>query len=453
MKILKFFTPKSMAGQMIAILAFSLTVLLGALAIPKILEQHDAVEWAESRRTLHRLRNMIPILETLPASQVKKFFFLNTSYHKGYSLTSSPLDLISTNPATKQLEELISRKLRLRHDEMNIGYAPLMRHNFSFGVYDDMPETLPMDGVIISIKIRPGQWFNTAIDPHEEDYRDLFEWLMWSVSSFLFTGIVAIFLMRHLAKPLNNLTNATQRFGVGLTALEVKESGPPDLKRAIKSFNAMQRQVTEEVKKRTHLLAAISHDLRTPLTALRIKAELIDDDEVKEDLVRSINKMEKMITSALEFMKVQSRTEPLRNVDLSALVESECNDFEEMGYTATFQGEQSIHYSCRPNALAHAVRNLIENANKYGGGACVTLQTGPDYIDISVTDKGPGIAEDKIKLAVEPFERLSKARESSQGGFGLGLSIAKAVTEGHGGELLLEPNEPTGLQATIRLAN
>jgi signal transduction histidine kinase len=136
---------------------------------------------------------------------------------------------------------------------------------------------------------------------------------------------------------------------------------------------------------------------------------------------------------------------------VSALLESECADFEEVGRNATFAGEHGVHYTCRPDALARAVRNLIDNAIKYGGNAKVELRTHRQFVDIIVSDTGPGIPPDKIALAVEPFERLSKARESNDGGFGLGLAVAKAVAEGHDGELILAGNQPTGLVATLRL--
>jgi signal transduction histidine kinase len=120
-------------------------------------------------------------------------------------------------------------------------------------------------------------------------------------------------------------------------------------------------------------------------------------------------------------------------------------------HDVAFSGEHGVHHTCRPEALARAVRNLIDNAVKYGGGARVELRPAPSFVDIVVADTGPGIPEDKLQLATEPFERLSAARESDQGGFGLGLAIARAIAEGHEGQLMLAKNEPHGLLATIRL--
>jgi signal transduction histidine kinase len=229
------------------------------------------------------------------------------------------------------------------------------------------------------------------------------------------------------------------------------EEGTADLRRAIRAFNAMQREVAGEIARRTHTLAAISHDVRTPLTALRIKAEMIDDAQVRRELISNIDRMERITASALEFLRGQSRNESLQRVDLSALIESECVEFEEMGRSVTFVGEHGVAFTCRPDALACAARNLIDNAVKYAGAAIVRLRREAASVTISVADRGPGIPADQRAAALEPFGRASRAREKDQGGFGLGLAIAKAVAEGHDGALVLADNEPTGLIATISL--
>ena len=168
-------------------------------------------------------------------------------------------------------------------------------------------------------------------------------------------------------------------------------------------------------------------------------------------LIASIERMERITASALEYLKGESRGEPMRRVDLSALLESECAEFEELGHDVAFVGEHGVQHTCRPEALARAVRNLIDNAVKYGGSARVALRRAPGSVDIVVADNGPGIPQDKLQLATEPFERLSDARDSDRGGFGLGLAIARAIAEGHEGQLTLAKNEPSGLVATIRL--
>ena len=184
---------------------------------------------------------------------------------------------------------------------------------------------------------------------------------------FFIVGAAAFLFIRRLTRPLSFLTDAAARFGSDLEVDELDERGPADIRQAIRSFNVMQREVNDEMTRRTHMLAAIGHDIRTPLTALRVKAEFINDPDVKGDVIRSIKKMERITASALDYVRGESRSEEKQNVDLRALIESECSEFEELGEEIRFSGEQELHYRCRPIALARAVRNLIDNAVKYGG--------------------------------------------------------------------------------------
>lgn len=141
------------------------------------------------------------------------------------------------------------------------------------------------------------------------------------------------------------------------------------------------------------------HDTRTPLRGLRVKAELIEDKETRDDIIKSIRKMERSTESALDYGRGESRSESKQNVDLRALIESECSEFEELGETVTFSGNQPIHYRCRPVALGRAIRNLIDNAVKYAGGAAVELIKGDDNLDIRVLDEGPGISNHRSATA------------------------------------------------------
>ena len=212
----------------------------------------------------------------------------------------------------------------------------------------------------------------------------------------------------------------------------------------------MQKQVAEEVERRTHTLAAISHDVRTPLTALRIKAELITDAAARADLITSIDQMEAITASALAYLR-GANGEAIREIDLSAMLESECDDFERIERNVRFKGVGGFRYPCRSDALARAVRNLIDNAVKYGGAAEVELRVSLSRVDIIVSDHGPGIAPEHHARVIEPFQRLSEDARRRPGGFGLGLAVVDAVTRGHGGALRLSANAPHGLVATIEL--
>jgi len=367
-------------------------------------------------------------------------------------VTDAPFAFHASTAQTEQLRIQIAHELSLDPTRLKIGHARLGRDDFSYQECRESDDVdLPVEAIVLSYRLPSGEWLNAEIHAHEWHFQEKLDWMLRATGVFIFVGGVALYFMRRLNKPLNRLTDAAQRFGDGLTVSRLEEDGPADLRRALRAFNAMQQQVADEVAKRTNTLAAISHDVRTPLTALRVKAELIEDEIVRKDLIRSIDRMEEVTASALDFLRGQSRSEPMRPVDLSALLESECAEFEEIGKRALFAGEHGVYHLCRPDALARAVRNLIDNAVKYGGGAQVSLRAGAEFAEISVADTGPGIPADKMQLALEPFERLPEARQSEQTGFGLGLTVARAIAEGHDGELILTVNEPSGLAATIRL--
>lgn len=442
--------PKSTEGQMTAVLCISLLVLFATMIVLELVEHDTAMETAGSTRTVERLETLTPVLDRIDGANVQDVIRLASSCHAGYSISDAPFRTQRRTAETNRLEVRIARELSADR-QVQAGHARLTRDDFAYRRCGAWEIDLPMDGIVISVRLRSGKWLNAEVHPHESHFPQKIEWLLRVGAAFLFVGAVALILIRRLSRPLNQLTEAAGRFAAGMQATDVEEDGPIDLRRAIRAFNAMQRQVAGEVARRTGTLAALSHDVRTPLTALRLKVEMIEDTAVRNDLIASIERMERITASALEFLKGESRAEPMRRVDLSALLESECSEFAELGHDVVFEGAQGVQQSCRQDALARAARNLIDNAVKYAKGARVSLRAGPDCIDIVVKDDGPGIPVEQMKLATEPFERLSKAREGDQGGFGLGLAVCKAVAEGHDGALILAPNEPHGLIVTIRL--
>ncbi len=452
MNLSAWWKPKTMAGQMMVVLFLSLTLLLITFVVMEFLKQQTVSETAESSQNLKRIKSLIPVFEILNMNQVSKVLKLTSSCHAGHTLTKDPYQFQSVSNDTKQLENRISHKLVLEDTQVLVGHVTFSQKDFSYHKCGDNDMQFPLEGLVISIKLASGLWFNSEVHYHEShQFTDIIYWRRWSFVAAFFIGIIAVFLISHLNKPLENLNKAALEFAQGLKISKVKEIGPPDLRRTIKSFNLMQQQVSDEIDRRTKTLAAISHDIRTPITALRIKAELIEDDKTRESIISSIIKMEKITASGLEFLKGENRFEPMKMVDLSSLLESECFDFSEVGLPVSYTGESNVFQLCRPEALARAVRNLIENAVKYGGGAVVNLISDIDFVTISVSDNGPGIPHDKLNVVVQPFQRLSKARESNGGGFGLGLAITKAIIEGHNSQLSLEQNNPTGLVANILL--
>jgi signal transduction histidine kinase len=199
------------------------------------------------------------------------------------------------------------------------------------------------------------------------------------------------------------------------------------------------------------MLAAISHDLRTPVTLLRLRAEAIANRKERAKLLQTLDEMEAMISSVLEFTKATVLDEPQRQVDLSALLSSICDDMADAGAAIAFEPPNTIPYACRRTSLKRALTNLIDNAAKYGGAAHVTLERRDGEIGITIDDQGPGIPEEQQQHVFMPFHRIDGSRSPNAGGVGLGLSIAQTIIHGHGGRIALQNRAQGGLSVRVTL--
>jgi signal transduction histidine kinase len=451
MKWLAKISPRSIEGQMIVLFSLALLVQLAALTILEIAKHDSVIETASHERIFERFETYLPLVEALPPEAVDNLVGRTSTCHAGYRVSTDPIPRIRETVDTRAVGRSMAHRLGIEVSSVWVGYATLQRPDFTYGECSESEITLPQTGIVIGVQLPDGRWFEAEVHPHEWHYREIVGWITQVGAIFLATAGIAFLLLRQLNKPLRRLTEAVRQFGEGMTVSPVEPSGPEDIRDAISSFNAMQQSVAEDVNRRTLTLAAMSHDIRTPLTTLRLKAEMVDDQAVRAELVAGIDKMERINTSALEYLQGESRSEPMRTIDVMALLQSECDDFAELGHTVELSGEADILLACRPDALARAVRNLIDNAVKYGGQAMVELTDDQNWVEIRVTDPGPGIPKFDVDRVLEPFERLSKARTSGLGGFGLGLAVVQAVARGHEGCLKLEPNTPSGLVATMRI--
>jgi signal transduction histidine kinase len=260
----------------------------------------------------------------------------------------------------------------------------------------------------------------------------------------------AAFMARRVVRPLSELTTAAAKVAVGSDAPHVNEEGPDDVRNAAIAFNAMAAKVTRTLESQRHLLSAVGHDLRTPLTAMRINLEFVDDDELREGLMRNLEELQVLTEQVLSAAK-GAGGEKSRQVDLSALVESLCTDLDELGEPVSWVNHSPAPIACRPNEIKRAVRNLVENAVAYGHKAEVRISDTSDGYEVLVEDEGPGIPERDRQRVFEPFVRLESSRNEATGGTGLGLTLVKAIAEGHGGAIRLENRPGGGLRARMHL--
>ena len=261
----------------------------------------------------------------------------------------------------------------------------------------------------------------------------------------------AAFVARRVVRPLSELTTAAAKVAMGGGAPpHVAEQGPDDVRSAAIAFNAMTAKVTRTLESQRHLLSAVGHDLRTPITAMRINLEFVEDDDLREGLMRNLDELQALTEQVLSAAK-GAGGEPPRQVDLSALVESLCTDLDELGEPVSWASHAPAPISCRPNEIKRAVRNLVENAVVYGHRADVQISDTGDGYEVLVDDEGPGIPENDRQRVFEPFVRLESSRNLATGGTGLGLTLVKAIAEGHGGAVRLENRPEGGLRARMHL--
>ncbi|WP_448665084.1 sensor histidine kinase [Sphingomonas sp. CJ20] len=256
---------------------------------------------------------------------------------------------------------------------------------------------------------------------------------------------------RRIALPLRRLATAARAFRPGDGTPPLAEEGPGDVRAVIGAYNALSLRVNAMIDEKDRMLGAIGHDLRTPLAALRVRIESVEDDDDRNRMADTIDEMNRTLDDILSLARLGRPSEPPTDVDLSALIDAVVEDFRDLDHAVSFEEAPRLKMRMRPSLMRRAVRNLIENAVKYAGGAEVRLVPGDTSVAIEVTDRGPGIPADKLNAVFDPFTRLETSRNRDTGGIGLGLALARAIVSDAGGEVTLANREDGGLLATIRL--
>jgi protein-histidine pros-kinase len=255
-----------------------------------------------------------------------------------------------------------------------------------------------------------------------------------------------------LSKPIKRLALAAEELGKNLNSPSIDETtGPSEVRQASKVFNQMQARLKLQMEERNRFLAAVSHDLRTPLTRLKLRAEIIADTELRSDVQSDINEMTAIIDTTLDYLRGEERPEASCLLDISALVHSIAEDANENGNVISVSGN-ALPTRLQPIAIRRCLNNLIENALRYGERAAITISETDDNVVIAIHDAGKGIPEDKLEAVFAPFYRLEDSRSRHTGGVGLGLSIARDMAARQNGNISLKNSPEGGLIATLTLA-
>jgi signal transduction histidine kinase len=302
----------------------------------------------------------------------------------------------------------------------------------------------------LSVRLADGRWLNASVDrPPVPPLGAAF--LASFLMSALAVGAVGALGVRRASRPLRRLAEAADRLGRGEAFEPLPETGPQETRQANIAFNRMRERLDRFIRDRTAMLAAVAHDLRTPITSLRLRAEFVDDEETRTKIIETLAEMQVMADSMLAFARGDAESEPTRLTQLSALVESVVEDAVASGRDVRFVETGPITLPCRPHALRRALANLVDNAVHYGARAVLSVERDAGEIRILVDDEGPGIPEAELERVFDPFVRLEASRSRETGGAGLGLSIARTILRSHGGDLRLENRREGGLRAIAAL--
>lgn len=444
MKLLRGITPSSLAGQIILVVAIALFV---AQAL------NFALLYRERERQLLAIASAPAAARILDAIDRRERFPGRTERISWSSVT--PELTGKRRPdierrARTLLEEAGANILAIRAVERkrpfrNPRWAGEGHRRFMHG----MPP--PRDALFLSVQLAPDRWV-TAETRLPRGAPRFVGWLIGqTLVLYVIVLVPLLFVGRRIGRPLKDLTRSAEQFATTGAAEPVQERGPGDVRRLTTAFNAMRARLLAMLTEKDRMLGAIGHDLRTPLASLRVRAESVEDEGERARMTETILEMNRTLDDILSLARAGRSMEPVQRVDLAALADAVVEDFIELGRNVSLAESDRLVVSVKPQLMKRALRNLIENALKYGGHAHVELHRHAEDIHIDVTDDGPGMPEHRMAEMMEPFTRIEESRSRDTGGAGLGLALVRAIMAEHGGELRLSNRPERGLCAKLVL--
>jgi len=426
-----------------------LTFVLGmalTMVVTLLVQVPERVFRISAMRASYRLADMLKLMDKLPGSGRLELAAIATARGVETRLEVPPPEAESEPGANA----VVFRDL-LREDlgrdwavavEVSSAQLPL-----------ETGTARPVDGFEFKgeARLSDGTWVGFRLqEPHR-----LPVWPRRLISNMLIiVGVLAVLsfiAVRWVTRPLHRLAQAAEALGRDINRPPLPENGPQEVRRAARAFNAMQERLSRYIRTRTTILTAMSHDLKTPITRLRLRAELLEQPEVHDKFVRDLSEMENMVNATLGYMKGLDDREPLRATDIRALVGALAADTEELGRPVRVYGAPIGPLYGKPEGLRRCLQNLVDNAVRYGHDVELEIEDSAEVLTLYVRDRGPGIPEPEIERVFEPFYRVEQSRNASTGGSGLGLSIARNLAQSMGGDVTLRNREGGGLEAKLVL--
>ncbi len=438
--------PRSLAARTAVVLLLGLAIVQIAGLTIHALDRIDVLRLAQARDVAQRVVGIYRTVAMIPANERAAAL---TDLHRGPGLTAT---LSADRPAI-DLPEMPPWMQRLFRVNMNL--APLGGRQFHWREMQLLGGP-GLRRVEIGLRLPDGQWLNVsvAVPPPRPWHSPAFLW------AFLLMTVAAagltLWAVRRLTAPVRTLAAAAEALGRDVNAPPLPEDGPTEVAVAANAFNTMAGRIRRFVQDRTELLTAIGHDLRTPITRLKLRAEFVEDDEQRGKMLADLEELEAMVSATLAFGRDARSTEPVSPLDLAELLRTILDEAGDARPEAVdrlaYDGPAHLTVHARSLSLKRALANLVSNAVSYGGSAHVRLAPPVDgMVTIEIEDDGPGIPPHELDRVFEPFHRVEASRNRETGGVGLGLPIARNILRAHGGDVALANRTAGGAKATVTL--
>ena len=426
--------PKGLYSRSLLIIIVPVVVLQGILTFVFLDRHWQLVTRKLSSAVASEIATFVDVAPSLGLNKVvelsKKFYDAEVNYIPNQKLINNipkPINLVE-NTLSKELSKIMTDNFWV--DAHTYEKRVIVQIEKEGGIYEF---TIPRRNVYAT---------NSHI------------FLVWMVISSLLLVSVAVIFMRQQIKPIEKLSKAAQQFGLGKKMENFKPSGATEVRRAAEAYLKMQERIERFIEQRTLMLAGVSHDLRTPLTRLKLQLEMLSDDKTNIELLSDVNEMQKMLENYLDFAEDVTREKAIKT-DLKQMIKEIINSesIENKVIEFNVKNDKPIFFECRAIAMKRCITNLLNNACSYGDDIKVALEKKKDVIDISIEDNGPGIDKTDYDKAIKPFIRLDSSRNQNIPGSGLGLSISQDITSNHGGKLIMSRSNLGGLKVQLKFSS
>ena len=426
--------PKGLYSRSLLIIIVPVVVLQGILTFVFLDRHWQLVTRKLSSAVASEIATFVDVAPSLGLNKVvelsKKFYDAEVNYIPNQKLINNipkPINLVE-NTLSKELSKIMTDNFWV--DAHTYEKRVIVQIEKEGGIYEF---TIPRRNVYAT---------NSHI------------FLVWMVISSLLLVSVAVIFMRQQIKPIEKLSKAAQQFGLGKKMENFKPSGATEVRRAAEAYLKMQERIERFIEQRTLMLAGVSHDLRTPLTRLKLQLEMLSDDRTNIELLSDVNEMQKMLENYLDFAEDVTREKAIKT-DLKQMIKEIINSesIENKVIEFNVKNDKPIFFECRAIAMKRCITNLLNNACSYGDDIRVALEKKKDVIDISIEDNGPGIDKTDYDKAIKPFIRLDSSRNQNIPGSGLGLSISQDITSNHGGKLIMSRSNLGGLKVQLKFSS